>query len=101
MSLDVHTVAVVPGTNLSANDRLHAGLLEGVANGVGSGAGAAVAVAVTGLKLPAKYTVVISPSQDATWYITAKTATSFTVNLLPRLASETLAAGTFDVAIFG
>lgn len=101
MSFDVHTVAVVPGTNLNANDRLHVGLLQGVANLVGGSAGAAVAVAVTGLKLPSKYTVVVSPSQDSTWYITAKTATGFTVNLLPRLASETLAAGTFDLAIFG
>lgn len=101
MSQDVHTVSAVPGAQPFGNsDRAHIGLLTGVANAAGSGAGAAVAVNVTGLKLPPKYTVCVSPGQDARWYITNKTAAGFTVNLEPGLAANTLAASTFDVAIF-
>ncbi|RKR46303.1 hypothetical protein [Paraburkholderia sp. BL17N1] len=100
MGLPVHTVEVLNGsTPLARPDRLALALIEGLANVAGGSAGAAVTVAVTGLDLPAKYTVVVSPNQDATWYVSAKTNTGFTVNLNPRLAANTLAAGTIDIAI--
>lgn len=101
MPSQVHTVENVPGASpYSAGDRLRAGLVLALANAAGGSAGAAVTVAVTGLSLPAKYFVSVSPNQDARWYISAKTQSGFTVNLLPGLASETIAAGTIDLAIF-
>jgi hypothetical protein len=99
MSFDLHTVSTPGGIKPQLNDRHILGSLFGVANAAGSGAGASVAVAVTGLQLPAKYNVVVDPGQDATWYISAKTQTGFTVNLQPRLAANTLAAGAINLTI--
>ena len=98
MSLQIHDLEVPDGAAGFRNkDRIVIGAAFGAANAAGSGAGAAVTVAVTGLKnLPANYAVLVNPGQDATWYISAKTNTGFTINLLPRLAANTLAAGTID-----
>ncbi len=104
MSQMIHSVEVPEGAlaGLSQKGRLLIGLLPGVANVVGGAAGAAVTVVVTDLKnLPANYTVMVNPGQDATWFVSAKTSTGFTVTLNPRLAANTLAAGTVDIAIFG
>jgi len=51
--------------------------------------------------LPANYTAVVNPGQDATWFISGKTAGGFNVTLTPRLASATLAAGMFDAIVIG
>lgn len=99
----VHSVSVIAGAPLEKNDRAHLGVLTGVANAAGGGAGQAVTTALTvaGLPQSGKYTVIVNPGQDATWYVTSKTAAGFSVVLTPRLAASTLAAGTFDVAIVG
>lgn len=98
MTLPVHTIDVLPGSQQAQPDRVLFANLNGVANAAGSGAGAAVTVAVTG-SFPAKYSVLVDPGQDATWYVSAKTETSFTVNLNPRLAANTLSAGTIDIVV--
>lgn len=102
MSFDVHTVSVVKGSTAQAQqDRQIIGFQHAVANGVGGGAGQSVTVAVafTG-ELPASYGVQISPSQDAVAFVSAKTQNGFNVTLNPRLAANTLAAGTFDVLVY-
>jgi hypothetical protein len=71
----------------------------GIANAAGGSAGASVAVSVLcqdGVFPSAQYAVDIELSQDATWYITGKSTAGFTVNIQPRLASATLAAGSFN-----
>ena len=97
----VHTIVVPDGAirGLSNPGEITLGVLKGITNAVGGGAGAAVTTVVSGLKLPAAYTVLVQPNQDATAFVTAKTATGFSVTLTPRLAANTLAAGTFDVVI--
>jgi len=74
-----------------------------VANPAGGSAGASVAVSVTCqdsvLPPSGQYTVDIELGQDATWYITGKSSAGFTVNLQPRLASATLAAGVFNARV--
>ncbi len=102
MSLTQHTIEVPDGAEGARTDRTILGVLTGVANAAGGAAGAAVTTAValpSTANLPAAYAVHISPGQDATWYITNKTATGFDVVLTPRLAANTLAAGTFDCTI--
>jgi hypothetical protein len=47
------------------------------------------------------YAVMVSPNQDATAYISAKAGNGFSVTLLPRLAANTLAVGTFDLFVIG
>lgn len=101
MGLPIHTIDVVPGSSPTAQpDRVIFAILPGVANVAGSGAGAAVVTAVGGLQLPANYTVEVTPNQDAVPFVSGKTQSGFNVTLNPRLAANTLAAGTFDVTIF-
>lgn len=104
MSQQIHTVEVPDdaGSGMSRRDRVLLGNLQ-VANAAGGGAGQAVTVAVAVKNLPAKYSVLVNPGQDATWFVTqaSKNAAGFTVTLYPRLAANTLAAGTIDVMIFG
>lgn len=63
------------------------------------GAGTSVEVEVTGLELPEVYTVNVTPNQDAVCKVTDKTQSGFTLTLYPRLATNTLVAGTADVQI--
>ena len=86
------------------SDRVKQWTAFAVANVAGGSAGAAVAVAVAvpavaGLPASGAYFVDVELGQDATYYITGKSATGFTVNLLPRLAANTLAAGSFNVNV--
>jgi hypothetical protein len=53
-------------------------------------------------ELPANYVPVVNPGQtNVTWYVSAKTGSGFTVNLVPLSTSIAVAAGTFDVVVFG
>jgi hypothetical protein len=102
MSLDIHTYTSNNGAKLTLAKR------TAISNSAGA-AGATVSVAVTvtdkygNAALPSNlaYIPVVAPSQDCRWYITAKTASGFTVNLVPKDASTALVAGTIDVAILG
>jgi len=104
MSIAKHRTAVLdsvtPGQFL---DKLIIGQALGVANVIGGGAGAAVVTAVGAAQfpegLPANYQVIVTVGQDAVAFVTAKTTTGFNVTLEPRLAANTLAAGTFDVLV--
>lgn len=103
MSFDLHTIEVPDGAmGFSQKNRALLGCGIGVANVIGGGAGQAVTVVVTGLKnLPANFGVLVNPGQDATWSVGSKTSTGFTITLNPRLAANTLAAGTVDWFLFG
>lgn len=98
MAFELHTVEVPSGGyGFAQRDRIIHAAAFGAANAVGGGAGQAVTVVVSGLtNLPANYGVLVNPGQDATWWVDTKTATGFTIHLLPRLAANTLAAGTVD-----
>lgn len=101
MGLPIHTVDVAPGSSpLAQPDRVLIALLEDVATAAGGSAGAAVVTAISGLTLPAKYVVQVTPNQDAVPFVSGKTQNGFNVTLNPRLAANTLAAGTVDIAIF-
>lgn len=102
MSILTHTIESPDGFTPARQDRVIVGSLPGIANAAGGSAGAAVATPVSlpaSASLPASYSVLVNPGQDATWYVSSKTASGFTVTLTPRLAASTLAAGTFDVVV--
>ena len=102
MSLMQHTIESPDGAQPAHPDRTIIGAVPGVANAVGSGAGVAVTTTVTlspSANLPANYSVLVNTGQDATWYVTNKTSHTFDVVLTPRLAANTLAAGTFDCVL--
>ena len=109
--LDIHTIRILPGGNVGGTvysaapvqqDRLTLGMMFAVANGSG-GAGATVTVAVlwTGSPLPSNgyYFVDYDLPADYTVFTTAKTAAGFTVNIQPRLAANSVAAGTFNLQV--
>lgn len=97
MSRILHSIATLTGTSLAQEDRLISGHFT-LSHAAGGSAGAAVTATFTGA-LPAAYNVQGTPSQDATVWISAKTQAGFTVNIAPRLAASTLAAGTVDIRI--
>ena len=102
MTQIVHSVSQIRGSTHSRKDRVYTGPILNVANVAGAGAGAAVTTTVTLTNaLPLSYVVVVDPKQDATTYVTNRTANSFDVVLTPRLAASTLASGTFDCLIVG
>lgn len=99
MAKDLHTVAVSDSSSqLAQDDRLLIVLQKQIANGVGSGAGAALAIPVS-VRLPASYAVFVTPDQDATNWISNRSQSGFTINLAPRLAGSTLAAGKLDLLV--
>lgn len=99
--VDVHTQAFSRGSALPAQqDRLKNYVQYGVANGAGSaGATVTVAVVVPDGVLPSSgnYFVDYDVGADYTVFTTAKTANGFTVNIQPRLAANSVAAGTFNL----
>jgi hypothetical protein len=100
MAIHKHTVSVLdPSTGGDSRAVIMAQRI-GVANVIGGGAGLSVVTPVAFPEgLPANYQVFVTASQDAVGFVTAKTAAGFSVTLFPRLAANTLAAGTFDVLI--
>lgn len=100
MALQQHTIERPDGGSVALLDRVIVGQINGHTNAAGGSAGAAVVTPVSvGNELPDNYSVVVNPGQDATWYVSGKTNSGFNVTLNPRLATNTLAAGTFDVVI--
>jgi hypothetical protein len=103
MGIDCHTIDQVSGSTFAFTDRVLLLNLPQQANAAGGGAGSSVTTAVSvpsGVTLPAAYSVLVGGlSQDATAYVTGRTSTGFNVVLEPRLAANTLAAGTFDVVV--
>jgi hypothetical protein len=105
MGLPIHTIEVMSGSApTQQQDRLKYWTQYGLANVVGGGAGLAVVTAVAvpaaaGLPANGNYIVDVEASQDCTAFVSSKTATGFNVTLTPRLAANTLAAGTFNVQI--
>jgi|SRR5581483_9667951 len=99
--IDVHTTAFSQGSAVpQQQDRLRNYVAYAVANGSGA-AGATVTVAVTvpGAPLPSngQYFVDYDLPADYTVFTTNKTAAGFTVNIQPRLAANSVAAGTFNL----
>lgn len=100
MNLVVRAIEVISGA-AQRKDRLFVAARQAIANVIGGGAGLSVVTAVTfpAGALPANYTVLVNPKQDATWFTSGHTSTGFNVTLFPRLAASTLAAGTFDLVV--
>ena len=103
MPIDMRVIEAGDGSTFSFSDRMKVWNLPGQANASGStGAAVTTALSIPGGVLPAAYSVIVSGlSQDATAYVTGRTSSGFNVVLEPRLASNALAAGTFDVVVIG
>lgn len=97
----IHSMSYTRGAALpSQQDRQRNWPQFGVANGAGgAGATVQVAVVVPDSPLPANgnYFVDYDLPADYTVFTTNKTASGFTVNLQPRLAANSVAAGVFNL----
>lgn len=99
MPIPVRTINLLDGS-ISAEGNTLMFARKKYTYAAGGGAGLARTIAVTDIKgLPADYSVRVELPEDATYYITAKTQAGFTINILPRLAANTLAGGSADVLI--
>lgn len=105
MSYDTTTVDTVLSVANKIENRFRKCMLNinDIENPAGGSAGALVDVTVEfDEPLPSyvtSYNVQVTPNQDATVFVTSKEVTGFTITLRPRLATDTLAAGTLDVLI--
>lgn len=100
MGISYHSLYTPDGAGVNLFDRLVAGTVTATYPS-GASAGVASTVAVTwGEPVPTPYTVLVSPVEDSTYFITSKTATSCILNVAPRLAASTLAGGTVEVLLF-
>ncbi len=99
---DMHTISLRRIDGSGIEDRKIFVSLPMQAMPAGANPGAAVTLEITSLEdMPASYSIVAMPDQDAVAFATNKTANGFTLNVNPRLASETLVAGTVDILVFG
>jgi hypothetical protein len=99
MAINRHIVAGLDGSNFNWTDRVILGTLQ-VTTAAGGGAGASVTTPVTfAEELPSTYEVFLQPGQDAVAYVSGKTNAGFNIVQNPRLAANTLAAGTVDVLL--
>lgn len=103
MGVPFHSIEAVDGFNEFAFvDRAMVGLNLAVAYPTGGTAGTIATQAValpTSADLPANYAVFVELGADLTWFITSKTSAGFTLNVAPRLAANTVAAGTANILI--
>ena len=99
MGIAVHTVEFVNGSNgFSRTDRVFMGLMT-VPYAAGGSAGASVsATAIVG-DLPATAQFFFSDSADVTSFIASNVSGTLTITVEPRLASETVAAGSVGLLI--
>ena len=100
MAIQKHDLQVLDSPTPSTfTDRLIIGQQLAVANAAGA-AGATVSTVVTFPEaLPPAYAVLIATGQAVGWFVSAKTAFGFTVNLVPYVNTASVAAGTFDVTV--
>lgn len=98
--MDLHTIEAVDGlNNFARTDRVFLGM-QSVAFAAGAAAGDSVTATVTWNEpLPTTYEVFFAPQADIAAYVSAPTALGFTVNVQPRLATETIAAGNIGVLV--
>lgn len=99
MGISYHSIYAPDGAGLNLSDRVVAGTVTAVYT-LGASAGAASTIAVTWAEpIPTPYAVVMSPVEDSTYFISAKTTVGFTLNVAPRLAASTLAGGSVELII--
>jgi hypothetical protein len=99
--ISIHDVKVIDGAIDNRNNHNPVILAQtcGVSNSSGS-AGVTVTTAVTFTEtLPSTYSVTVQPGQGVGWFISAKVAKGFSVNLVPFSAGVSVAAGSFDVTV--
>ena len=103
MGVPFHSIDAVEGFNEFAYvDRAMIGLNLNVAYAAAGGVNTPVTASVTiptSAGLPANYAVFYEAGADVIVWFTAKSATGFTVNVGPRLSTDTVAAGTVNLLI--
>lgn len=105
MPVFLKSIGMVGPTANGNPDRQYNAHFANVVNPAGSGNGNLVTVAISFAEPwpggSTNYCVDVNPNQDCTVWSSAKTINGFNVTLQPRLATVTLASGTFDVTVEG
>lgn len=98
MGIAYHTSYAVDGCGLNAANRVYLGSVTATYAAAAPGVASTVAVTWTE-PVPISYTALMSPTEDCTYFISAKTTVSLTLNVLPRLAANSLVGGTVEILI--
>lgn len=96
MGIAYHTLYAPDGVGLNLFDRAIVGTVTAIYPSVGAGSLSSVAVSWTEPVIT-PYALVMSPIEDCTYYFTNKTALGCTLNVLPRLAANTLSGGSVEI----
>lgn len=98
MGIAYHTSYSPDGTILNLFDRVVIGNVTAVYPAATAGATSTIAV-TWGEPIPTPYMAIMSPIEDCTYFVSARTTVGFTLNVLPRLAANTLAGGSVEILI--
>lgn len=99
MGIAYHNIYAVDGAALNVADRVFMGTVAVTYTAAAAGVATTPVVLVWQEPIPTPYHVTLSPIEDCTWFITAKTTLGCTVNVFPRLAANSLVGGTTEILI--
>ena len=99
MGIPYHTIMANDGLALNNANRVFLGSITATYTAAGAGAATTPVVLTWTEPVPTPFSVFMSPIEDCTWFITAKTTLGCTLNVLPRLAANSLAGGVVQLLI--
>ena len=99
MGVAYHTLYAPDGAPVNLFDRVVLGTIT-VTYAAAASSGASVATTVTwGEPILGPYAVFVSPTEDSTYFVTGKAATSLTLTMAPRLVSASLTGGNVELLL--
>lgn len=98
MGIAYHTIYTPDGAGTNLFDRVVVGSVTAVYPAATAGATSTIAV-TWGEPIPTPYAALISPIEDCTYFVSARTTVGCVLNVLPRLAANTLAGGSVELFI--
>lgn len=99
MGIAYHTLYTPDGAGTNLFDRITLGTVTAVYPAA-TATGALTTIAVSWTEpVPTPYTVLMSPVEDCTYFITSKTTVGFTLNLNSRLLTGTLTGASVECFI--
>ena len=98
MGIAYHTIHAPDGAGLNLFDRVTIGTITAVYPSAATSVTSTLAVTWSE-PVATPYTVILSPIEDCTYFITNKTTVGFTLNVSPRLAANALAGGSVEILL--
>lgn len=99
MGIAYHSFYSPDGLGLNLFDRAVVGTITAVYPSGATSGGASTLAVTWSEPVPTPYTVLMSPIEDSTYFVTSKTTVGFTLNVNPRLAISQVTGGSVELFI--